>query len=272
MTMEKMNTLIEGFDPSKIQQDESERKWKEVMAAYQNDTILQAELVGIEKVGERQCGFVRLGPIKGYIPLEESGYPELNQLRYMSGQALAFKVLNIDKDNDIFIGSRLKALEHMAEITLRRISVGDFIYCVARNVSPSVIRADIGGIEVKIPIEDVSYGWIDDLQDMVRVGDHMKVQVLEIDKDSRKVKVSAKAAQVNPYPECATRYQKRGEYVGKVSGVRDYGVFVNLEPGVDSLAPHLKFEHVKKGDRVLIRVINVDTGKEQIRSRIVRVL
>ena len=136
--------------------------------------------------------------------------------------------------------------------------------------SPSLVRADIGGIEIKIPIEDMSHGWIDDLVEDVKVGDHLKVKVLEIDEENKKAKVSAKAAQPNPWTDCAGRYQEGSEYVGKVSG--EYGVFVNLEPDVDSLAPHLKFENVKKGDRVLVRVLRVDPKKEQIRSRITRVL
>lgn len=60
--------------------------------------------------------------------------------------------------------------------------------------------------------------------------------------------------------------------MGTVSGVREYGVFVNLEPGVDSLSRHLKFEDVKKGDRVLVRVLDTNAKKQQIRSRITRVL
>jgi len=272
MTKETMNLLIEGFDPEKIRTDETERNWRKVMGAYQNGTILQSEVGGIETVDNRQCAIVRLGSIKGYIPMEESGCTDLDHLRSLSGQLSAFKVLKYDKENGLFVGSRREALEQMAEITLRKIKPGDDIYCVVRHVGYSLVRADIGGIEVRIPIEEVSYGWIDDLRDIVKVGDHMKVRVLDIDAGERKVSVSAKATQENPYPGCAARYQKRAEYVGRVSGVRDYGVFINLEPGVDCLAAHMKFENVQKGDKVLVRIISIDMEKEEIRSRIVRVL
>ena len=68
------------------------------------------------------------------------------------------------------------------------------------------------------------------------------------------------------------RYTSGNEYVGTVSGVREYGVFINLEVGVHSLARHLKFQNVKRGDRVLVRVLETDAQKEQIRTRITRVL
>lgn len=96
--------------------------------------------------------------------------------------------------------------------------------------------------------------------------------MLEIDKEEKKVVVSAKATQENHWLHSIGRYSSGNEYVGTVSGVREYDVFVNLEAGVDSLARHLKFQNVKKGDRVLVRVLETDTKKEQIRTRITRVL
>lgn len=278
MANDVMQVLIEGFDPSKVQESEVDQHWKEVYGAYQNQTILQAPITGIEKLNgidkdlDKHCAVVTLGTIRGYIPMEFTGAENLRQLRAMTGQSVAFKVLNYDREAGVFTASRKAALDQMAEITLRKIEEGNVIIAVVRQVSASLVRADIGGIEVKIPIEEISYGWIDDLTEMVKIGDHLRVKVMEIDEENKKVKVSAKAAQINPWPDCAGRFAKGNEYVGKVSGVREYGVFVNLEPGVDSLAPHLKFQNVKKGDRVLVRVLNVDAKKEQIRSRITRVL
>ena len=76
----------------------------------------------------------------------------------------------------------------------------------------------------------------------------------------------------NPFLECVERYKKNGEYVGTVSGVAEYGIFVNLEEGVDTLARHLKFQNVQKGDQVLVRILSVDVKKERISGRIIRVL
>jgi small subunit ribosomal protein S1 len=193
-------------------------------------------------------------------------------LRAKLGKSILFKVLNYDRAEGIFTASREAALEQVAAITLKKIEVDQVIIAVVRHVSQTLVRADIGGIEVKMPVEDISYGWIDDLTEKVKIGNHLKVKVQEIDKEHQKVKVSAKEVAGNPWPSCAGRYQKGNEYVGTVSGVREYGVFVNLEPGVDCLSRHLKFQDVDKGDRVLVRVLETDARKEQIRSRITRVL
>jgi len=281
------NVLIEGFDPEMWKEENkklSDKDWETIYGAYQNNKFLQAQIAGIETFGKEEdqktCALVYVGAIKGMIPLEFTGADNLRQLRAMTGQVVAFMVLNYDREAGIFTGSRIKAINEMAKITLRKIDEEDIIPAVVRHVSPNLVRADIGGIEVKIPISEVRHGWIDDLQEEIQVGTPLKVKVLEIrekEADEEKevqteVKVSAKATQENPWPECTKSYQKGGEYVGRVSGVREYGVFVNLQPGVDSLAGHLKFQNVKKGDKVLVRVQAIDPKEEQVRTRITRVL
>lgn len=277
-----LDVLIEGFNKHKVEERPDENaKWIEIQSAYQNDMILNSELVGFEtlKLGDNKvlCGIIRMDNVKGIVPLFESGIdPEdnqaINKFRALSGKEIAFKILQYSKEDNMFIASRKKAREQMADITLRKIDVGYNVYCVAREVHQGHMIGDIGGIDVHIPVFELTYGWVDDLREMYKAGDHIKVQVMEIDLQKKEVKVSAKPLLKNPFPDCATRYQKNGEYVGKVSGVQNYGIFVNLEDGVDSLAPHLKFQNVQKGDKVLVRVIAVDLEKEQIRTKIVRVL
>ncbi|MEN1969673.1 S1 RNA-binding domain-containing protein [Lentibacillus sp. N15] len=279
MSHEIGSMLIEGFNPEKLEGENLhyDKTWKEIYGAYQNKTILQAPIVAIEDLTraddkKETCAVIQIDMVRGFIPLEQMGVDNKRQLRAMTGKKVAFKVLSYDRENDIFVGSRTAALEQMATITLNRIEEGDTIVAVVSNVSPNLIRADIGGIEVKIPIDDVRYGWIDDLTEEIKAGDHFHVKVMEIDAEEKKVKVSAKATQKNPYPDCLKRYKRNSEYVGVVSGVREYGVFVNLEDGVDSLARHLIHENVAKGDRVLVRIINTDAKKEHIVTRITRVI
>ena len=284
MSTETMsNVLIEGFDPKKVRtfRSEDNSKWVEVHSAYRNGTIMKGELVGFEtlKLNKEKelCGVIRLDNIKGLIPLQESGIDPkdqqaINKYRALSGKEIAFKVLHFDEEKNMFVGSRKQARDEMKEITLRKIDKGVNVYCSIREVFPGHLIGDIGGIDVHIPVFELTYGWVDDLRDMFKTGETIEVQVTELDKAEGSVKVSAKPLMQNPFPDCATRYEKNAEYVATVSGVPNYGIFCNLEPGVDSLAPHLKFQNVQKGDRVLVRIQHVDTKKEQIRTKIVRVI
>jgi small subunit ribosomal protein S1 len=283
---EKNNILIEGFDPSKLKKNKKADeglRWRDIQSAYQNDLVLNDVLVGLENIRKgnsnktQLCGIIRRAGVKGIIPLEESGIDTentnaVNQFRALTGKKIAYKVLNFDKEAGIFVASRKQAKEQMAEITLRKIDEGYNIYCVIREVEPGHVVGDIGGIDVHIPVFELTYGWVEDLRDRYEPGEAIEVQVMKIDKEKQEVKVSAKPLMENPFLECIERYKKNGEYVGTVSGVEEYGIFVNLEEGVDTLARHLKFQNVQKGDQVLVRILNVDADKERINARIIRVL
>lgn len=223
MSDQMLQVLIEGYDPEKAQREEYDKYWKEVYGAYQNNSILQATLMGIETKLNKPCGVVNIGNIRGYIPLEFSGCDDFIQLRQLSGANIAFKVINYDRDGDVFTASRKAALEHMASVTWKRLELDRVIMAVARTVTEDEVIADIGGVQVTIPISEIDYGWIDDLTEKVKVGDHLRVKVTKLDKEHQVVEVSAKATKQNPWPDCTKRYFEHSEYVGRVSGVREYG-------------------------------------------------
>ncbi|MBO8172255.1 MAG: hypothetical protein H0Z33_10225 [Bacillaceae bacterium] len=146
---------------------------------YQNKSILQATLIGIETKLNKPFGVVTIGNIRGYIPLEFSGCDNIRQLRKLTGSQVAFKVMNFDREGEVFTASRKAALEHMASVTWKRLEQDQIIFAVVREVANNYVMTDIGGVQVKIPIEEVDYGWIDDLHEKVKVGDHLKVKVIE---------------------------------------------------------------------------------------------
>lgn len=298
-----LTVLIEGYDPSKVKQQEDlyDKDWKKVVAAKQNDTILQAEITGLERLGDKNCAVVSVGNIRGYIPMDFAGAKNLKELRALAGKKVVFKVLEYieEEDRRIFMASRIEAQKEMAKLTLKRIKEGDTILAVVQTVTPYRVIADIGGIEVSIPLEEIRHGWIDDLTEEVKPGDHLNVKVLSIEypeaesveadtEDEHpttlvngiktedfvipKIKVSAKALMEDPWIHVREKYKENYEYVGTVSGVRDYGIFINFEDGIDGLAKHLKFQNVEKGDKVLSRILKIDPQNKHISCRIAKVI
>ncbi|WP_228441255.1 hypothetical protein [Novibacillus thermophilus] len=66
MTDQMLNVLVEGFDPEKaVQKEQQDQYWQEIIAAYQNRTVLQAEMSGIEHKLGQPCGIVQMGHIRG---------------------------------------------------------------------------------------------------------------------------------------------------------------------------------------------------------------
>lgn len=269
--------LIEGFNPELVLEQERDhqidKNWRDIFNALQNNLVLSATVTGFERIGGHLCVVCQYGTIRVIIPEEHaavSGKNKAHEIRELSGRSIHFKVLNFDREAGTVTGSRSEAKKQIATITLKNIKENDVIYSVVQTVGPKGVVVDIGGIETFIPVAEIRYGWIHDIYSEVKVGDHMKVKVLSIDKENEQVRVSAKQTKENPWKNKALLYQVGSEYVGTVSGFTEYGIFVNLADGIDSLATHLKFEEVREGERVLVRVLKVEPTKERINTKIIR--
>lgn len=267
---EVKRVLIEGFQEDRLVGDQYDQGWAQIYAARQNNLILQSEMIGCEVKLDKLCAIVAVGGVRGYIPLEFSGVNDAHALRRMIGEPVAFKVVSYDRDGETFIASRKEAIEHMEGMTWKRLEPEAIITAVVRSVERKALLVDIGGISLELPVQEYGYGWIEDLREVVQTGDHFKVKVMQLDKENKTISISKKAVEISPWPDCTKRFIKGGEYVGKVSGVVEYGVFVNLEPGVDALVPHMRFDHVRAGSRVFIRIREIDVKKERIYARIMR--
>lgn len=260
--------------------------WQDIYSARQNGTVLQRMASAIEdhRVGQENvpCLIVFFGHIKGLMPLSKSGFTNRAQLRKMIGQQVAFKVVTIHRDDNVVELDRVQALELMSNVTWDRLKEGQTKTAVVRNITAKQATIDIGGIATNLEAEEMSWGFVNDIRDYIQLGDSFDVKVTELDKEKKTVKVSVRALLPKPWPDCATRYARDGEYRATVSGIVEYGIFCNLEMGVDALTPHLninrqnKFQrknqantHLSVGDQVVVRVIHVDTKKEQIRAVIV---
>lgn len=267
----ELKRLIEGFEEEKDEElQEHDDSWEQIYGAKQNNLILQALLVGTTVMLDKLCGIVQVGSVRGLIPQEFSGTTDAHAFKALVGSPIAFKIVNYDREGETFVASRQAAKEHMANVTWNQLEEGRSIRAVVRSVERKMIKADIGGIEVEIPAQEYGHGWVDNLEEIVRNGDHIRVKVVTLDKETKTVQVSKKVLEPDPWPACTKHFARGGTYVGKVTGIVDYGVFINLAPGVDALTRHPKFERnkVRRGDKVLVRLLNVDVNKKQIYGNI----
>ncbi|MDP4087467.1 MAG: 30S ribosomal protein S1, partial [Bacillota bacterium] len=237
MSEQALTVLVEGYDEAKArealhgnEQDNTE-DWQTIYAARQNGTILQGELVGIESPEpERTYGIVQVGAIQGYIALQEAGeeIQHINQFRNLIGSKVVFKVTTLLRDKEQFVASRKTALEQMQATTWKRLSVDQEVLAIVRDVRMKKVKLEIGGITVNMPSEEYDYKFVNDLRDELKVGDHIRVKVTDLNKDDKKVKVSTKALKANMWDDIAKHLRVKGEYAGTITGVAEFGVFVNI--------------------------------------------
>ncbi|MEQ2529168.1 30S ribosomal protein S1 [Bacillaceae bacterium CLA-AA-H227] len=281
MADQALTVLVEGYDPQKALEATQSSSldlssdWQDIYAARQNGTILQGELIGIESPEpDKTYGIVQVGFVNGYLPMQEAGeeIKNINQFRSLIGSKIVFKVTNLLREQEQFVASRKEALKQMQETTWKRLKKGQDVIAVVRDVRMKTVKLEIGGVTVKMGAEEYDHKFINDLRDELKVGDHMQVKVLSVDSEKKEVKVSAKALKENMWDDIAKHLRVKGEYSGIITGIAEFGVFINIRGNVDALAPHLKFDKFKKGDKVLIRLLEIQPKTQHIRAKIIRKL
>jgi ribosomal protein S1 len=258
--------------------------WPDIYASRQNHNSFLTGIVSAiethdlknsegEVTRKIPCAVVMMTPAKGLIPLEESGCTNRAQLKKLVGQLVTFKVITLDESENLFFGSIKRANEYLSARAWNRLKAGEIRTAVVREVNLRGAQVEIDGIVTELPAQEMSWGWINDLREIVQVGDAFDVKIMEVDKENKKLRVSLRELMPSPWPGVMKRYKtgKDNEYMGTVTGLPYYGIFVNLEPGVDAL---VKQRDSKKrpalGEKVRIVITKMDPDKKQIEGYITR--
>lgn len=126
---------------------------------------------------------------------------------------------------------------------------------------------DLFGLEIYIPLRELSYQRLLDASAQFQPGQRVLVKVLTVDRSERnqvKVTASVKQAGENPYEKALKKYSVGNRYVGTVSMVDTTGVFVSLDGGVDCLCSYPKRGRPPRGARVTVRVLGINKENNRI--------
>ena len=142
------------------------------------------------------------------------------------------------------------------------------------NVASYGAFVDIGGVEGLLHVSEISYEKIADARDALKPGQEVRVAVIDLNKDARKISLSIKIMMDDPWDEAVKQLSVGGEFQGKVVRLKQFGAFVEMFPGIDGLVHISKLgaerridhpkEVVKVGDIVTVRVLGIDENTRRI--------
>lgn len=244
-------------------------------------TAIETEKITVTEDGKRvqkevDSLIVNFKNIKVLIPTEElkNGKMDKKDLRNMIGSELRFVILKIDRLTNKAVGSRIKALERMRKNQLKKYKKDENVFARIISVYPKVIDIECLGVDLRLKVEDLEYGYVTSLIGMYQVGDKIKVKIKEIDFEKEILKVSHKETKEDPYKVARAKYVEGGEYLGIITGYSDNGVFAKLEQGMDTMATLPNWMEIppEPGDKVVIRIKTLDAEKRKIYSSLLRVV
>ncbi len=281
---------IDGHLVAETEAEKARNDLLDLIESQKTGRILTGTIQGVERQESNQSRSLAViyhGEFKIIIPAEEAveapedfrgRLPEdvlHDMLTKRLGAEVDYIVKGIDSQSGIAAASRLDAMRaRRKEYYLGTDRDGNYrIYsdlCAEARVV-SVIRAgifvDLFGLEVYIPLRELSYQrWMDAAM-YFQSGQRILVKVLSVDRSDRsniRVTASVKQAGENPYEKALRRYSVGNRYVGTVSMVDTNGVFVALDGGIDCLCSYPKRGRPPRGSRVTVRILGINNDSNRI--------
>lgn len=190
------------------------------------------------------------GNVRAFCPFSQSGMRQAEPADLI-GESLSFKITQFSERGRNIVVSHRAILDEEREqlrVSLRdTLKEGMVVKGTVTNILDFGAFVDIGGIEGLLPISEISYGRVEDINEVLSSGQELEVAVKKIDWDNNKFSFSLRDTQANPWNKVGSLYKVGGSYPGKVSRLAQFGAFVTLEEGVDGL---LHISKLGEGQRI----------------------
>jgi len=249
------------------------RTWEKLDAQFKAKETLTAKVVDRIKGGL----VVDIG-VRAFLPGSQYDLRPTSNLDGLLGQEVQVRITKLNRRRGNVVVSRRALLEEelhakRAEL-MEKLREGQTVHGTVKNVTEYGAFVDLGGIDGLLHLTDMSWGRVRHPSDVVKPEQELDVIILKFDKGKQRVSLGLKQLHKDPWVDAGDRYGAGGKYHGKVVGVVDYGVFVELEQGVEGLVHVTEMSWSKKpthpsklakvGDEVDVIVLDIKPSDRRV--------
>jgi small subunit ribosomal protein S1 len=274
---EKVNVTVLSPENDKgqillsLRQAASDYKWNLFDQYLKTEEAVEVRGLEVNKGGL----IVRVMGIRGFVPASQLGRKYLGKPEELQNRLFKARIIEVDREKNrlIFSEKFISEAEAIAakKDALKTVKVGQQMEGKVSGIMPFGIFVQISQdkmlLEGLVHISEVSWERVDDLNKMFKVGQKVKVKVLEINKDTAKLNLSMKQLEADPWTKIVKKYPVDKKAKGKVVRLVAFGAFVELEAGVEGLIHISKIPaeyNIKVGQKVDIYVESVDLEKRRM--------
>ena len=256
----------EGNINISYEQAKAQRAWKIITNLFEENKPVEGIVTHKVKGGLN----VDIG-IPAFLPGSQVDLQRVTDFDHWVGQTILAYILKINKKRGNVIISRRKYLyeqrTEQRKAILDTLHEEKIIQGVVKNITNYGAFIDIGGVDGLLHITDMTWGRISHPSELVRIGDTITVKVLSFDKESEKISLGMKQLTENPWQQLSN-LKEGSKVTGTISSITDYGLFVNVAPGVEGLI-HIseiswtdRIDNLKKhytvGDEIEAVIVSLD--------------
>lgn len=243
------------------------------------DDIEPGSLVRARVSGQNQGGLeLKIGRHDAFMPASQVTVGREEDIASFLGQTLVCEVLEVDKKRGRCVVSRRRVQERERQEALQeslgKLHAGMVVTGKVSRMESFGAFVDLGnGVEGLLHVSNVSRRRVSDPKEVLTEGQEVRVQVLEIKENGRRIGLGMKQLEPDPWDDVEARYHADAQVAGRVVRITDFGAFIELEPGLEGLlhVSQLGRERVRRvdevlklGDEVTVRVQGVDAPARRL--------
>jgi 4-hydroxy-3-methylbut-2-enyl diphosphate reductase len=247
--------------------------WEDINKALEDRTNLE---VGVVK--EVNGGVIAaMGEITGFIPMSQISDRYIETAADYVGKTLPVKVMRVDQKRNKVVFSHKAVLNEERQKRMMEIwdtiNVGDIIEGKVMRFTEYGAFVDIGGIDGLLHISEISWGKLRHPSEMLALDQEIKVKVLSMNKEKEKISLGYKQNLPEPWSIINEKFTVGQIIQGRAVQIKDYGVFVELEPGLDGLVHISEIAHkrvnnitdeITVGQNITAKILEIDKDRRRI--------
>ncbi len=250
------------------------RRWADLKEIFEKGKILKGTIVRRIKGGM----VVDIGVIQAFLPGSQIDVRPIKDFDKYLGQKMEFQIVKINEARKNIVVSRKAILEEslkeQREELFGKIKVGEVMEGRVKNITDFGVFIDLGGLDGLLHITDLSWGRINHPSEVLSIDETVNVKIIDYDEEKRRVSLGLKQLTLHPWESVEDKYPVGTTVKGKVVSMTNYGVFLEVEPGVEGLihvsemswTRHVKnpSELYQMGEGVEAQVLSIDTEDRKI--------
>ncbi|HVC32884.1 MAG TPA: S1 RNA-binding domain-containing protein [Chloroflexota bacterium] len=260
----------------------SERGWRTLQTGFDAGTIFSGRIVEVNRGGL----VVEVEGVRGFLPLSQissvrisgvSGEELESALTEMVGRKVSTKVLEVNRKRNRLILSERVAVQELRQQRrdelIAELHEGEIRTGRVTRLCDFGAFVDLGGADGLVHVSELAWRQVMNPADVVQVGDEIKVLVLGVDAERRKISLSLRRTQAEPWETALERYPVGSVVNARITRLTAFGAFAQLEDGIEGLihVSELSDRHVvhprnvvKEGDQVTLRVLRVEPERRRL--------
>lgn len=241
--------------------------------AFDNESTVEGRVIGWNKGGFH----VVVDDFAAFCPRSEMEIGPCKPEREYVDQSFEFRVLEIRRGGRRVVLSRAGGLRQTRDEQTRsareRLRAGAVVEGTVASLTDFGAFVDLGGVQGLIHISELARSRVEHPSEVLEVGDTVEVKVLKIEQGGRRIALSRKALEPDPWKDAAERFHEGAVVTGVVEKTERFGTFVQLAPGLTGLLPSSELSLPRDtsparafppGRQIEVQIVSIDPRRRRI--------